>query len=343
LLGQVTEDDVMLRGSEAVDAIWHLADAATGLDLPSRTVRLASGTVLGYDALLIATGVRARWPTGLAPGPRILALRTLSDALALRRALPACRRLIVLGAGFIGCEVAASARASGADVTLVDHAPAPLTCVLGGDIARRLVGLHASHGVAMHFGVGLAELHAGECLSGVRLSDGTEIDGDLIVVGTGAEPCTEWLRDVGIAIYDGVVCDQTLRVRGAAGADPGPVWAAGDVARRPHPAMAGRDIRVEHWTNAALSGLAAARNMLNPAAPVPFTALPEFWSDQYGVGYPGEDCDVRIEEGSLASGQFLASYHRAGQLAGAVAFNATRALAAWRSRIASPAASAGQA
>lgn len=338
LLGRLSEADVLLHGADALDATWRLGTRAVGLDVAGQRVHLDSGDSLGYDALLIATGVRPRRPANLATGPNVRTLRTVEDALALGAAIRAGQRLIVLGAGFIGCEVAASARTAGARVTLVDMSPAPLARVLGADIARRLADLHTAHGVTTHFGVGVAEATE----HGVRLTDGTEVPGDLLVVGIGAEPGVDWLTEADVRLDNGVVCDEMLRVRGRDGVPIGSVWAAGDVARWPHPHEPGGQLRVEHWTNAALSGMAAAHNMLHRDDPVPFRAVPEFWSDQYGmhirgVGCLSADCTVRIEEGALAGDRFVASYHRDGRLVGALALNATRALARWRNRITGPA------
>lgn len=339
LLGKVGVDDLVFHGADAIDAQWYLGNAATGLDLSSRRILLSSGSSICYDALVVATGVEARWPQGIKPGRRSLSLRSLADAVSLSRELTRCRRLVVLGAGFIGCEVASSARGLGVEVSLVDKSPAPLARVLGAEIAQHLGALHSKHGVSAHFGAAVEEVLDGDQgLQGVQLTDGTVIEGDLMVVGIGARPAVGWLEASGVYVDNGVVCDETLRVLTTDGAIAPGVWAAGDVARWPHRSFGGELIRIEHWTNAVMSGFAVARNILNSAEPTPYLAVPEFWSDQYGINIRGvgrldASCEVNLESGSIESAKFLVSYVKNGITVGALGFDATRELAKWRSRI----------
>lgn len=336
LLGKMPPEETVLHGADAIDAIWYLGDAAVRLEPPARTVHLTSGTTLSYDALIIATGVRPRWPRTLPTGNGRYVLRTLDDAIALSQALPASRGLIVLGAGFIGCEVAAAARSHGTNVTLIDQSPAPLERVLGPQIAGLLADLHRDNGVTTRFGVGLQEILGHDTVTGALLDDGTRVAGDLLLVGIGGQPAVEWLQDSGLRLDNGVVCDETLKAESMSGDDLGPIWAVGDVARWRHAALDHQLVRVEHWSNAAMSGLAAAQNILGASRP--YTALPEFWSDQYGInirgiGQLGADCDVRIEEGDVRAHKFLATYWSDGTLRGALSFDMTRSLAKRRRQI----------
>jgi 3-phenylpropionate/trans-cinnamate dioxygenase ferredoxin reductase component len=338
LLGAVSAADIELHGADDINANWHLGDGAVGLDLQSHEIQLSSGSTLHYDALVIATGVHPRWPPDMERGDRLLSLRKLDDAVTLGSLLTDCRRLIVLGAGFVGCEVAATARSRGVEVALVDMSAAPLARAVGNDVAQVLAEIHAENGVSTRFGVGVAEVLCGKQLRGVRLTDGSEIDADLMVVGIGADPSVGWLKRSGIRIDNGVVCDETLRALTTDGGVAEQVWAVGDVARWPHRHFSGELIRVEHWTNAVMSGIAVASNILNTDDPQPYVALPEFWSDQHGInirgiGRPSADSDIRIESGSLASRCFVASYNQGGNIVGVVGFNSTRDLAKWRGRI----------
>jgi 3-phenylpropionate/trans-cinnamate dioxygenase ferredoxin reductase subunit len=182
----------------------------------------------------------------------------------------------------------------------------------------------------MHLGNGVAQVRGTpDRPRGVTLTDGTEVDGDLIVVGIGSQPNVEWLRGSGVVVDDGVVCDSTLRVRGV-----DDVWAAGDVARWEHPRMGGLPMRVEHWTHAAMSGMAAAQNMVAEGDGLPFGLLPEFWSDQYdwnirGVGLTGAQFDFEIVHGDR-SVPLVGLYRDGSRIVGALAFNATRELGKWR-------------
>jgi len=257
----------------ALDVDLRLGAPATGLDLEAREVVL-DGERLPYDALVIATGASARHlPGERLPG--VHTLRTLDDARAVRAGLDAGARTVIVGAGFIGSEVASAAHARGLPVTVVEGAPVPLVRAVGEHAAPLCAALHDRYGTDLRCGVGVAALEGDGRVETVVLTDGTRLPADLVVVGIGATPATEWLEGSGLGLDDGVLCDATL-----ATAAPG-VYAAGDVARWTSP-VTGRPVRVEHWTSAADQGALAARNALAPDAASQCTGVPYFWSDWYG-------------------------------------------------------------
>ena len=264
----------------------------------------------------------------------VFVLRDLDDALALRAALAGRPRLAVVGAGFVGCEVAATARKQGLDVTLIDIAPQPMT-PLGPDVGARVAELHRSHGVTLRLGVGVDGFDGDGSLQAVRLADGTRVEADVAVVALGAAPNTEWLAGSGLQIQPGVLCDATLAARGAEG-----VFCAGDAAAWPHPMAGGDVIRIEHWTNAAEQGAAAARNLLAaPADRVPYAAVPYFWSDQYdiklqAVGLAGRAQRMRLLEATPDGDKLVLGGERDGRLVAVVGFNAARRLTFYRRQLA---------
>jgi NADPH-dependent 2,4-dienoyl-CoA reductase/sulfur reductase-like enzyme len=291
---------------DALDVEWRLGEPATALDVAARAVTIGDDQV-EYETLIIATGTRARtWP-GETP-PNGFTLRGRDDAIALKAAFATARRVAIVGAGFIGCEVASSARKLGLDVTLLDMAPLPLG-PLGPEVGERCAALHREHGVELRLGAP-ADLDA--------------LDHDVIVVALGAVPNVEWLEGSGLTIDRGVVCDANLQ------AAPH-VFAAGDVAVWPHPMADGGHIRVEHWTNAAEQGTHAGRNAL-AQEPKPYEAVPYFWTDQYDVkiqaaGLPGRAQRVEFVEPDVAVGL------NDGRVVSVVTFNAPRRLMAFRRRI----------
>jgi NADPH-dependent 2,4-dienoyl-CoA reductase/sulfur reductase-like enzyme len=322
-----------LDDSLALD--WRLGVAATGLDLAARTVSLADGTTVAYDGLVIATGAAPRRLSGTGHLAGVHVLRTVDDCLALRADLDrAPRRVVVVGAGFIGAEVAATCRRRGIDVTLVEALPVPLGRVLGNEIGSVCAELHRDHGVDLRVGMGVAGLDGGDRVERVRLADGTAVDADAVVVGVGVTPATGWLEGSGLTVDDGVVCDETCL------AAPG-VVAAGDIARWPH-ARIGATTRVEHWDNAIQQGAHAARRLLAgeaAGAGEPYCPVPWFWSDQYDrkiqlAGHAGLDAEVAVVAGSLPERRFVALYGRGGQVVGALAMNWPAQAVRWRARIA---------
>lgn len=320
LRGTADPDDVVLRGQgyDDLELDWRLGRSARSLDLADRAVELDDGERVGFDGLVIATGAAARTLPGAPDVPGLSVLRTLDDALALRGRLDGGARVVVIGAGFIGAEVAATCRARGLDVTVLEAQEQPMVRGLGPELGAVVAGLHRDHGVDLRTGV-VIEAVEGDAggVRGVRLGDGTFVAADAVVVGIGARPCTEWLEGSGLVIDDGVVCDETGL------AAPG-VVAAGDVARWPNPLFDGESMRLEHWTNAAEQGVHAARRLLGhvePFAPVPFV-----WSDQYDrkiqtVGRVAADAEVHVVDGTVAERRFVALFGRAGRLVGALGFN----------------------
>ncbi|WP_439382040.1 NAD(P)/FAD-dependent oxidoreductase [Amycolatopsis lexingtonensis] len=293
-----------------------LGAPAEGLDIGSREVTVA-GTAVRYDALVIATGATAR----TLPGAR--ALRTAEDAVAVRDALDGGARTVVIGAGFIGSEVASAARARGLPVTIVEAAAVPLARAVGETAGAALAGLHHEAGTELRLGTEVT----GVTGDGVHLARGEVLPADLVVAGIGAVPATGWLEGSGLVLHErdrGVVCDATL----SAGA-PG-VYAAGDVAHVASPLFGGL-LRLEHWTNAAEQGAAAARHALDPAAARPLEAVPYFWSDWYGhriqfVGTPDADEVVTAGDTTL--------YRRGDRLVGALTVDRPREIMKHRRRIA---------
>ncbi len=330
---QTPEQCALPHGS--LDVEWRLGVAATGLDRERKRVRLAGGEELAYDRLIAATGSRARlWHGPGADLEGVVTLRSLDDALALRAMLGPGTRLLIVGAGFIGCEVAASARSLGADVTVVDiaaHAMLPLGPELGGRCAR----MHEQHGVTIRCGVGIDAVLGSERTEAVQLSDGSRVEADVALMALGALPNVEWLAGAGLTLDPGVACDGTLTTL----EDPD-ILAAGDIAAWPHPLAGGARVRVEHWTIAAEHGQLAGRNaLLDPGDRVPHEAPPYFWSDQYetkiqAVGFPGLAGGLEIVEQSPDGERLVAVGARGDQLVGVIAFNAAKRLAWYRRRLA---------
>ena len=334
LQGRWEVDRIGLRRQpyEELELDLRLGVRATALDLAARELVLGDGVREPFDALVLATGASPRRLRGQPDLPGVHLLRTLDDALALRAALEARPRVLVVGAGFIGAEVAASCRARGLQVTLVEPLPVPLARGLGEAMGRVCAELHRDQGVDLRCGVGVSGFQGHQRVERVTLSDGSSVEADLVVVGIGAAPETGWLEGSGLRLDDGVVCD------GFCAAAPG-VFAAGDVARWHNP-LFGEEMRVEHWSNAAEQGSYVAERLAGtdlgaqPFAPVPF-----FWSDQYGVkiqfaGRMRPDDEVRLVAGSLAERKFTALYGRAGRLSGVLAWSRPRDLAKYRRLIA---------
>lgn len=338
LRGDWPPDRIVLRkqGLDELEAELRLGTRAVALDLEARRLELSSGERLGYDGLLIATGAAPRALPGAPSLPGIHLLRSLDDALALRAAFEDGPRLCVVGAGFIGCEVAASARARGLEVTLVEPLAAPCVRGLGVEMGALLAQVHRDHGVDVRLSTGVVAIEGSDRVERVRLSDGATLAADLVVVGIGVVPETGWLASSGLELADGVVCDASC-----ATAAPG-VVAAGDVARWYNP-LFGRAMRVEHWSNAVEQGVhAAGRLLAGPAGAEPFAPVPSFWSDQFEcriqlVGAPGPDDELRVVAGSLAERRFVALYGAKGRLTGALAFGRARDLVRYRQLLAAAA------
>ncbi|MEU5209272.1 FAD-dependent oxidoreductase [Streptomyces sp. NPDC020742] len=315
----------------------RLGCRATGLDPVARTVALPDGERLRYDGLLIATGLRPRrLPFGhdLAG---VQVLRTLDDALALRAELLTGPRVVVVGAGLLGTEIAATARGLGLDVTLVDARTAPLERHLGGFVGALVADLHRGHGVRLRLGRRLTGVAGARGrVTGVVLDDGSRLDAEVVVVAIGSVPATDWLAGSGIPLGDGVLCDPTCRVTPRIGA-------AGDVASWPHPFTGGR-IRLELRTNATLQAITAARNLLaGPAGATAYAPVPFGWTDQYDTriqfhGWSPAGATVEVVDGAVRARSFVALHRAGGRVVGAVGWNSPRALLRYVSRIDLPAA-----
>lgn len=308
-------DDVTLKPAEFYDEndiTVLLGKAARSLDTAEQTVTLSDDTVLSYDELVIATGLVPKRIPSFPNLDGIHVLRSFDESLALRQHAAAARHAVVIGAGFIGCEVAASLRGLGVDVVLVEPQPSPLASVLGEQIGSLVARLHRAEGVNVRCGVGVDQVRGAEKVEKVVLSDGTELDADLVVVGIGSHPATGWLEGTGIEIDNGVVCDAVGR------ASAPHVWAIGDVASWRN--TVGHQVRVEHWSNVADQARALVPAMLGQDAPAA-VSVPYFWSDQYDVkiqclGEPEADDIVHVVEDD--GRKFLAFYERDGVVAGVV-------------------------
>jgi len=295
-----------------------VTDRVAALDSGARLVELADGDTMAFDAAIVATGAEARRlavPGAELDGVRYL--RSLDDSNGLRDAIRASSRVAVIGAGWIGSEVAASARQMGADVVLIDPSPVPLRRVLGDDVGAVFRQLHADNGVQLRLGVGVRELRGAEAVDEVVLSDGGAEAADLVVVGVGVTPRTDLAAGAaGLAVDNGIVVDQHLETNVAG------VYAAGDVANAWHPHYR-RHVRVEHWANALNQGTTAGRNVAGRREV--YDRLPYFFSDQYDLGMeyvglsaPGDDLVVR---GDLEARQFVAFWHRDGVVSAAMNVN----------------------
>lgn len=323
----------LLRPPEALAALeadWQLGQPAVSLDPRSREIGLADGRALGYDTLVIATGVSPAWPAALRV-PGALTLRTRRDADRLRARMAPGVRLVVIGAGFIGLEVASTFRAAGAEVDLVEAEPAPLARQLGPVVGRAVQAAHEARGVRFHLGTRATALQPDGAGCQVRLDDGTVLGADVLLVAVGSAPAVGWLRGSGLDLDGGIACDGHLL------ATPG-VYAVGDVARWPHP-LAGRPVRIEHWTNAIEQAIHVARRITDTDSETePFASVPYFWSDQYGsrlqaYGFPGADAEVDVFHGDLDSGRFAALYRSGGRLTAAVGMGSPRQVLAGRRQV----------
>lgn len=318
LSGQVHRAGIDMAPQFDMDARVLRGASAVELDLTARTVQVRDdgrNLSLNFDGVVIASGAHPReWPGGQAPDG-VLLLRTVEDCLTIRRRLGSRPRVVVVGGGFIGSEVAATCRLLGLDVVLVEKAAGPLAQVLGPELAPCWAKLHREHGVDLRVGVGVDGFVGNGKVEAVRLSDGSQVPADVVIVGLGVTPATAWLKGSGLRLDDGVVCDATGVAEGNTG--DGVVVAAGDVARWWHP-LYERHLRTEHWDDAARQGAAAARTLLaGPESAEAFDTVPYFWSDQYDVklqmfGVPTDYDAVEVIEGNPDGGEFVAAYGRGG-------------------------------
>ncbi|MBB3051542.1 NADPH-dependent 2,4-dienoyl-CoA reductase/sulfur reductase-like enzyme [Prauserella isguenensis] len=335
LAGTVSEDDIGLTHSDdaELDVEWVIGQPASSLDTAGKSVELAGGFRIETDAVVVATGARARELPGDCP-EGVHTLRTLDDARALRTELVPGARLVVIGAGFIGAEIASTAAGLGCEVDIVEAADVPLQRPLGAEMGAVCGRLHARNGARLHAGTGLAELVGETRVKAVRLTDGRELPADVVVVGIGAQPNTEWLAGSGLDLDGGVRTDEQGRT-----AVP-EVLAVGDCAHSYRDYTAGW-LRLEHWTNALQQPAAAVAALLGREHSAPaHHSVPYFWSDQYGhkiqfAGHRTADCTVQIEEGDPDSGDFLALYLDSEERpVGVLAIDRARPFGQWRRKLA---------
>lgn len=334
LTGEWDAERVMLRSAvhlEDLDVEIRLGIPAGGLDMSARRVVLTDGSEVGYDTLVLATGVSPRTLPNTRHLQGVHTLRTLEDADGLRGELHAESRVVIIGAGFLGTEIAAVAALHGAHVTLIGNA-APLASILGAELGAQLGGLHESHGVTLVAGPDAtvtSVLREGARTTGVVLSSGERLPADLVVMAIGSTPAVDWLCTSGLTIADGVSCASD------SSAAPG-IYAAGDVARW-HNSLFDVSMRLEHRTNAVDQGVHVAEQIL-AGTRRDYTPVPYFWSDQYDLnlqcyGWLRDHDEVLIAEGSLSEGKFVALFRRGERLTGVLGARSHKALRTWREYI----------
>jgi NADPH-dependent 2,4-dienoyl-CoA reductase/sulfur reductase-like enzyme len=325
LSGEWEPDRILLRKADdmgSLDARWRTGVAATRFDAAGRTVHLSDGSDVSFDGAIIATGAAPRHLPGQEVHDHVVVLRTLDDAIGLRSRIGGGgKRVVVIGAGFIGLEVAATAHQLGNHVVVLEGAPAPLSRALGPEMGAAVALCHTDRRVEIRCDVNVEGFAPGAVL----VDGGWHEPADVVVVGIGVAPATGWLAGSGLEIRDGLVCGPDLN----AGA-PG-VYAAGDLVRWHNP-LFDEEMRIEHWTNAAEQGALAATNLISEdarQATKPYAPVPFFWSEQYDrriqfLGRAGPDDEVRIVAGTVDDRQFAALYGRAGRLRGVLGLNMPR-------------------
>ncbi len=323
LAGDWDAERIALRKADDLYTLninWMLGQAATSLNTDASTVTLADGSQVSYDGLIIATGGLVRRLPNQPDIAGVHVLRTIDDASALRDELVEDARVVVIGAGFIGLEAAATATKRGAKVTVLEGLEAPLIRALGPEMGAAIGAVHERNGVAIRCGVQVASINGEAKVTGVTLTNGDTIEADVVIVGIGVAPATQWCSESGLTIDDGIVCDANLN------AGPANVFVAGDVLRWPNGMF--KDIeptmRVEHWTNAAEQGAIAAHNLLatlRKEPMQPYSAVPFFWSDQFNariqfLGRSFATSTVDVVAGSVADGRWCAMFSTNDRLTG---------------------------
>lgn len=320
LSGAWAPEQTLLRSPTALSALdvdLVLGDPAVSLDVAGRTVHTASGRELRADTVVLATGARPRLLRGQERLSGVHVVRTLDDVAALRTDLLAASRLVVVGEGVLGAEIAATARSMGLAVTIAGPLPTPLAAQVGPLVGGLLADLHTGNGVELRLGTAVSGM-AGEHgrVTGVCLETGEMLPADVVVVAIGAVPVTDWLTGSGLTVANGVVCDSRCRV--AEG-----IYAAGDVANWHHEPL-DTLLRLENRTNAVEQAVAVAANILG--ADEPYSPVPYFWTDQYDVkvqihGVLPPDADIHVVDGDIAARRFVAHYRRDGRVAGVLGWN----------------------
>jgi NADPH-dependent 2,4-dienoyl-CoA reductase/sulfur reductase-like enzyme len=340
LAGQWDAERIRLRKPDAfasLDLDLRLGVGATSLDVAARTVELADGSSVSGDGVIVATGAACRRLPGQPDADGVFMVRTLDDSTRLRTRLQPGARVVVIGAGFIGLEVAATARTAGCEVTVLEGAPAAMIRGLGAEMGEAVAGVHARNGVDLRCGVSVGEIAVDDgAVRGVETGAGF-VAAEVVVVGVGVQPSTTWLEGSGLQLGDGVVCDAALRA--AAG-----VYAAGDCARWHNQLFDPHDdavMRVEHWTNAAEQGAAAAKNLLaelGGGATTPYQGVPFFWSDQFDsriqfIGRAHGGDEVKVFTGDTGAA-FAAIYGWQGRLRAALGVSSPKKVMPFRALIA---------
>ncbi len=337
LEGKRTVDQLSLSPADPsflkLNATFLLNDAAGRVDVDSQTVELSSGTTVDFDGLVIATGTRPRSLPGTEHLQRVHTIRTMADADRLRPALVPGARIVIIGAGFIGAEVASTATTLGATVTIIESLPVPLSRQLGAEMGAAVSALHERNGVSLCAGETVATIDEGT----MTLGSGIEIPYDELIVGIGVMPNTEWLAGSGLDITNGVLCDSSLRVI-RNGEPLSNMIAVGDIARWTNPLYAYEGpVRVEHWTNAVESAQHGAATLLSDGDATPFAPVPYFWSDQYGkkiqfLGRSFEHDEVAVVSGEVTD-KFVALYRRKDRLVAALGVSSIKTLMGYRQRL----------
>jgi NADPH-dependent 2,4-dienoyl-CoA reductase/sulfur reductase-like enzyme len=338
LAGSWDLDRIALRSAADIDL--RLGVRAAALDVANRAVTTTAGSTESADAVVLATGAAPRTLPG---GQAVHVIRTVDDSLALQPHLVPGARVAVIGAGFIGSEVASTAAGLGCDVTVVEAAPVPYERALGEVMGRHCASFHERNGVRLITGAGVPTVEE----RSLRLADGTEIATDVVVAGIGVVPATDWLIGSGLDVTNGVACDEMLRALMTSGGIAPGIHAAGDLASWPNALFplgaAPERMRVEHWTTAAEMGEhvghAVTAELAGAAPPPPFAPVPYFWSDQYGVkiqflGRGNDAEEVLVVDGPDEDGRLLALYRRGDRLAGVLGISKMRVLMGYRALLA---------
>jgi len=338
LLGTISAEDLFLEtDDDGLHAEWILGAGAIGLDAKTRTILLDNGQTVTADGIIIATGARSRQLPALAGLDNVFYLRTITDAEGLAPKLVAGDRMVIVGAGFIGAEVASAAASRGMDVTMINNTPVPFAAQLGEDMGATVARLHLANGVDLVSDAVIDEFYAAEGhATGLRLADGRELTADVVVVGIGAEPNVEWLAGSGVELRDGVLCDSMGRTN-----IPG-ISAVGDCAAWFEDHL-GRHHRVEHWTGALERAALAVQALLDDGAPQQPLKPPYFWSDQHGVkiqfaGHSAGYDRLEIEAGNPEEHSFLAVYYQGEAPVAVLGMNQPRLFTKRRRSIGVPAA-----
>ncbi|MEY3806806.1 MAG: hypothetical protein RIR69_1618, partial [Actinomycetota bacterium] len=323
LAGEWDVDRIALRKPEVLDELnltWKLGSPATSVNTTDATITVATGETISYDGLIIATGGVVRKLPNQPELAGIHVLRSVDDATRLRDEIHDGTRVVVIGAGFIGLEAAATATKRGAHVTVLEGLEAPLIRALGADMGRAIGDVHTRNGVTLRCGVSVASINGTTQVESITLADGEVVPAGVVIVGIGVAPATSWCENSGLEISDGIVCDAHLC------AGPKNVFVAGDVLRWPNNVFLDVEptMRVEHWTNAAEQGAHAAKNLfahLNGTEQTPYEAVPFFWSDQFDariqfLGRVTKDAVAEVVAGNPADGKWCAIYVANNRLVG---------------------------